>query len=150
MRRYVLDSWALLAWLEGEAPADAEVQSLLDLAAASRIELSMSVINFGEVYYATSRKSGVVKARADRKRLLQSPIRFVPVDDDFVWEAADLKAGYPIACADAFAAALSVRLKAVLISGDPEFEALAHAGAINLKKLHRKARVLPLGNKVVR
>ena len=125
MKRYVFDSWALLAWLGGEEPADAEVQSLLDAAAAGHAELWMSIINLGEVYYATARKSGIEKAREDRKSLLQSPIRFVEVDNDLVWEAAEIKAAHALAYADAFAAALTVRLKAVLVTGDPEFDVLA-------------------------
>jgi len=135
-----LDSWALLAWLGGEEPADAQVQALLDSAEAGRVELCMSIINFGEVYYATARKSGIVKAREDRKSLLQSPIRFVEVDNDLVWEAAEIKAAHALAYADAFAAALTVRLKAVLVTGDPEFDVLAKSGVIAVKRLTRLAR----------
>lgn len=140
MKRYVFDSWALLAWLGGEKPADAEVQTLLDAAEAGRVEVSMSIINLGEVYYATARKSGIGKAREDRKSLLQSPIRFVEVDDDLVWEAAEIKAAHALAYADAFAAALTVRLKAVLVTGDPEFDILAKSRLIAVKRLARLAR----------
>jgi len=140
LKRYVLDSWALLAWLGGEEPADAQVQALLDSAEAGRVELCMSIINFGEVYYATARKSGIVKARADRKSLLQSPIRFVEVDNDLVWEATEIKAAHALAYADAFAAALTVRLKAVLVTGDPEFDLLAKSRLIAVKRLTRLAR----------
>jgi len=140
LKRYVFDSWALLAWLGGEEPADAQVQTLLDSAEAGRVELCMSMINFGEVYYATARKSGIVKAREDRKSLLQSPIRFVEVDNDLVWEAAEIKAAQALAYADAFAAALTVRLKAVLVTGDPEFDILAKSGVIAVKRLTRLAR----------
>lgn len=140
MKRYVLDSWALLAWLGGEEPADAQVQALMDSAEAGRVELCMSIINFGEVYYATARKSGIEKAREDRKSLLQSPIRFVEVDDDLVLEAAEIKAAQALAYADAFAAALTVRLKAVLVTGDPEFDVLAKSRLIAVKRLTRLAR----------
>lgn len=140
MKRYVFDSWALLAWLGGEEPADAEVQSLLDAAAAARVELCMSIVNLGEVYYATARKSGIEKAREDRVSLLQSPIRFVEVDNDLVWEAAEIKTVHALAYADAFAAALTVRLKAVLVTGDPEFEVLAKSGVIVVKRLTRTGK----------
>ncbi len=140
MKRYVIDSWALLAWLGGEGPADARVQTLLDSAEAGRVELCMSIINFGEIYYATARKSGIVKAREDRKSLLQSPIRFVEVDNDLVWEAAEIKAAHALAYADAFAAALTIRLKAVLVTGDPEFDGCAKSGIITVKRLTRLAR----------
>jgi ribonuclease VapC len=140
VKRYVLDSWALLAWLDGEAPADAEVQSILDAAAAGRVELWMSLMNLGEVFYATARKSGTGKAREDRKILLGAPIRFVGIDDELVWEAAEIKATHVVAFADAFAAALTVRLKATLITGDPEFDALAEKGLFEVKRLARKGR----------
>lgn len=140
MKRYVFDSWALLAWLGGEEPADAKVQSLLDAATTGRAELWMSIINLGEVYYATARKSGIEKAREDRKSLLQSPIRFVEVDDDLVWEAAEIKAAHALAYADAFAAALTVRLKAVLVTGDPEFDVHAKSRLIAVKRLTRLTR----------
>lgn len=140
MKRYVLDSWALLAWLDGEAPADAEVHSLLDDAAAGRVELWMSLVNLGEVFYATARKSGIAKAREDRQGLLQAPIRFVGVDDELVWEAAELKATHVVAYADAFAAALTIRLKGTLITGDPEFDLLAEQGVLEVKRLARKGR----------
>ncbi len=100
----------------------------------------MSIINLGEVYYATARKSGIEKAREDRKSLMQSPIRFVEVDDDLVWEAAEIKAAHALAYADAFAAALTVRLKAVLVTGDPEFDVLAKSRLIAVKRLARLAR----------
>jgi predicted nucleic acid-binding protein len=140
VKRYVLDSWALLAWLEGEAPADAEVQSLMDAAATGRVELWMSLMNLGEVFYATARKSGIEKAREDRKALLRAPIRFAGIDDELVWEAAELKATHVVAYADAFAAALTVRLKATLLTGDPEFDSLAEQGVLEVKRLARKGR----------
>jgi len=141
LKRYVFDSWALLAWLGGEEPADAEVQALLDAATAGHAELWMSIINLGEVYYSTARKSGgIEKAREDRKSLLQSPISFVEVDNDLVWEAAEIKAAHALAYADAFAAALTVRLKAVLVTGDPEFDLLAKSRMIAVKRLTRLGR----------
>jgi predicted nucleic acid-binding protein len=41
-----------------------------------------------------------------------------------IWEAALLKAKYPIAYADAFAAALAQKYGCPLLTGDPEFRAI--------------------------
>ncbi|MBW2079961.1 MAG: PIN domain-containing protein [Deltaproteobacteria bacterium] len=41
-----------------------------------------------------------------------------------IYEAAKLKGRYKIAYADCFAAALSHRLNAVIVTGDPEFKKL--------------------------
>jgi ribonuclease VapC len=40
------------------------------------------------------------------------------------YDAAKLKGKYPIAYADCFAAALSLKLNASLVTGDPEFKKL--------------------------
>jgi predicted nucleic acid-binding protein len=140
VKRFILDAWALLAWLGGEEPAAGEVQALLDSAAQGAVELSMSLVNFGEVYYGVARKEGLPRAREIRRLLRQAPIRFAAVDDELVWEAAELKAAHLISYAAAFAAALSIRLDAPLVTGDPDFDALRNAGRIAVKRLSRKAR----------
>jgi ribonuclease VapC len=48
-----------------------------------------------------------------------------------VFEAAHLKARYPISYADAFAAALAKRNGAHLMTGDPEFKAVEPEVAIH-------------------
>ena len=47
---YVLDSFALLAWLQDEAGADT-VQMLLEKAKHQRIQIYVSWMNIAEVYY---------------------------------------------------------------------------------------------------
>lgn len=44
----------------------------------------------------------------------------VPAMDD-IWDAAILKSRFPIAHADAFAAALALKHRCPLVTGDPEF-----------------------------
>ncbi len=48
MNRYVLDSWAFLAWLQDE-PAATQVQDLIEAAETNDCELFASIINIGEV-----------------------------------------------------------------------------------------------------
>lgn len=48
----------------------------------------------------------------------------VPVGRHLALTAARIKAGYPIAYPDAFAAALAQQTEATLVTGDPEFELL--------------------------
>jgi ribonuclease VapC len=48
----------------------------------------------------------------------------VEVNRDFAYEAAKLKGKYRIAYADCFAVALSEKLNATLVTGDPEFKKL--------------------------
>jgi len=57
----VVDSWALLAWLREEKPAP-YVRSALEQAEAGDIQLLMSWINAGEVYYMLARKHSATVA----------------------------------------------------------------------------------------
>lgn len=43
---------------------------------------------------------------------------------NYVLDAAHIKAHHPISYADAFAVALAVRESAIVLTGDPEFEAV--------------------------
>ena len=45
---------------------------------------------------------------------------------DLVLAAAEIKAKYPIAYADAFIVATAIRESARVITGDPEFKTVAH------------------------
>jgi predicted nucleic acid-binding protein len=55
--------------------------------------------------------------------------------------AAAFKMRYPLSYADAFAAALTEQLKAILATGDPELAGLA--GRIHVEKLERGSAVSP-------
>src|SRR5438128_1763828 len=51
MKTRVLDSWAILEWINNRQPATNFVETLLQEAEQGRIRLLMSAINVGEVYY---------------------------------------------------------------------------------------------------
>jgi len=108
-----LDSWAILAWLEGEEPA------------ASRVELAlanrpiMSWINLGEVAYVLERRVSAEHAG----RVVRELRRVVDLDlpsEERVLAAARLKARLPMAYAGAFAIATAVAHRAELLTGGPE------------------------------
>ena len=136
----VLDSWAILAWLGGEEPAAGIVQGMLDASERTGRRPAVSVINVGEVLYSIVRSRGASTATATRDALLEIPMDRVPVDEDLVWEAATLKASFPISYADAFCAALAVRLDARVVTGDPEFRALEEARVLKVRWLARGGR----------
>lgn len=118
---YVLDSYALLAHYEDEAGGE-QVRKILKAAQAGKTRLLLSVINLGEVYYTTLRERG--REKADEVLFLteQLPIAIIPADMDITLDAARLKGLHPVAYADCFAAALGVRKKARVVTGDPEFK----------------------------
>jgi ribonuclease VapC len=55
----------------------------------------------------------------------QLPVSIIDADKTITREAAGLKARYPIAYADCFAAALGILKRAKVVTGDPEFRKIA-------------------------
>ncbi len=117
---YVLDSYALLAYLEGES-GSVRVQELLEIAEAGECHLFMCVVNLGEVMYIVEREKGLQKAQETLARIYELPVKIEEVDKTLALAAAHLKAGCSIAYADCYAAALSNLKNAILVTGDPEF-----------------------------
>jgi ribonuclease VapC len=123
MATKVLDSWALMAFLQDE-PAAAEVEKLLLKAAEDKHKLLLCVVNWGEIYYSIARTEGQAVAEQKAADLATLAIELVPVSDDLelVQEAAKLKASKKMAYADCFAAALAKLRKVEVVTGDPEFK----------------------------
>jgi ribonuclease VapC len=126
---YVLDSFALLAYFEGEVGME-RVRSVLEGAAVQRHNVYLSLINLGEILYVTERERGLVEARRTLGAVDQLPVEIVGVSRATVLAAAHIKARFPIAYADAFAVVTAQDHGAVVMTGDPEFEPLADAGII--------------------
>jgi predicted nucleic acid-binding protein len=123
MKRYVLDSYAMIAYFEDEPGADRVAQVLRQLI-QGKAKGFMSVVNWGEVYYNTMREQGVAEAEKVILQLDKFPIQIVEVNKNLAYEAAKLKGKYRIAYTDCFAVALSVKLNASLVTGDSEFKKL--------------------------
>ena len=118
---YVLDSFAMLAFLGGETGME-QVKDVLRLAAENRCKVIMSLINLGEVLYITEREVGLAQAQAALAVIEQLPLELIPVMQKEVLAAAHLKANYRISYADAFAIATAVEYNGTILTGDPEFE----------------------------
>jgi len=86
----------------------------------------MNIINLGEVFYRCARLQDLQFARDILERFRLLPIRIVPCPNDLVLQAAEIKAEYPIAYADAFVAATALSEDAQVVTGDPEFKKLEH------------------------
>lgn len=113
-----LDSWAVLAWLDGEEPALSRVNGLL----GSRPVISW--INLVEVYYRLERDHGRRAADETLSALRATLAPDLPGTARMV-EAARLKARAAIALGDCFAAVTAAALGLVLLTGDPELINLA-------------------------
>ena len=132
---FLLDSWAILAYLKKESPADLRVLELLEQASQGSARLFLSVINLGEVYYSVGRVRGEAFADHILEELRSMPVEILPMDEAVVFAAARWKMKYPISYADAFAAATAEQCKAVLVTGDPGLVALKNV--LNIEALGR-------------
>lgn len=123
MKRYVLDSYAVLAYAEDEKGAIV-VAELFKKALLEQAEIFLCWVNWGEMYYIALREGGEQHAELYNKTLSKYPITMVEVNKDMALHAARLKAHHKISYADAFAAAAAKMQKAELVTGDKEFKSL--------------------------
>jgi predicted nucleic acid-binding protein len=122
--RYVLDSYALIGYLENEHFAD-RIERLLKQARKGEASLYLHALHLGEVYYITLREQGSSLADLAYSRIKAFPLTFIDqIDEELLLTAASLKASFPISCADSFAAALAKIKNCALLSGDPELKLL--------------------------
>ncbi|HKH64257.1 MAG TPA: PIN domain-containing protein [Solirubrobacterales bacterium] len=109
-----LDSWAVLAWLDGEEPAAKAVERVI-----KRERPAMSWMNLVEVHYRTIRDHGQQEADqvlAELRPLVSENLPGIAS----MRSVSALKAEHPIALADCFAVALAAEEEAALLTGDPE------------------------------
>jgi ribonuclease VapC len=119
----VLDTWAVLAYLEGE-PAAQHVRNILRSARRKQVSVLLSLINYGECLYVVEREQGFQQAQRAIGIIDQLPLHVVPANRQLVFAAAHMKARYPISYADAFSAALAKQNQGRVMTGDPEFKAV--------------------------
>lgn len=117
----VLDSWAVLAYLEDES-AGQKVADLIGDAHEYGIPLLMSVVNVGEVWYILAREVSETEADKGVDGLRQLGIEFTDADWKLTRVAGTYKAKNRMSYADCFAAALAKEHKAELVTGDKEFK----------------------------
>lgn len=109
----VFDAWALLAHLR-EEPAGAVVRSRWAGSGAS-----ICSVNLGEVFYVMIRQHG----RANATQIIDDVRRGLTVvepDWGLVSTAAEIKAEGGLSYADSFCLATAARMRAPLLTGDPE------------------------------
>jgi predicted nucleic acid-binding protein len=129
MTMKVLDSFALIAYLEDEKGAEI-IEKLMRTAQQKKESLLMSLINWGEVYYLTFREKGRRIAEETLLLIEQLPITIVPPDRELTLKASELKAQNSLVFADCFAAALAMEKDMKIVTGDPEFRKIKDRVAI--------------------
>jgi PIN domain nuclease of toxin-antitoxin system len=108
-----LDSWAVLAWLDGEEPALSRVDALLPT------RPMVSWVNLVEVYYRVERDHGR-HAADDTLASLRTTLALDLPGTARMIDVARLKARASIALGDCFAVATAAAHELVLLTGDPE------------------------------
>lgn len=108
-----LDSWAVLAWLDGEQPAQRRIEAALP------DRPMISWVNAVEVYYRVERDHSRSEADQVLSELRQVLDFELPGVVRMV-ETARIKAQFPIALAVCFAIATAAAHHVPLLTGDPE------------------------------
>jgi len=97
------------------------MREMLRLAFQGERGLLMSVINWGEVCYASSRSHGPEVGRRIEARIAQLPITIVDADRLLTRLAAAFHVRYKLPYVDCFAAALASQHKAHVATRDRDF-----------------------------
>ena len=118
-KKYLLDSFALLAYLKKEN----NYEKVKNVLSSHNTHVLMNDINIGETFYILARERGMGKADYFLHVILPIlPIAHIENTLQEVIEASRIKATYPISYADCFAVATACKKKATVITGDPEFK----------------------------
>lgn len=138
-QRWVLDAWALLALLQREEPAATRVKELIQaMQEDDTIEVFVSVINLGEVYYWIGRMRSVEEADETVDGLIRLGLSVLGATDKRVFAAAAQKIDHRISYADAFAVSATLETSGTLVTGDPELIQLG--GVLPIRALSRERR----------
>jgi len=128
---YVLDAFAMLVLLKEEEGYNI-VKGLLDEAELGRVKLFLTEINWGEVYYAITKKHGEMAGKRALTLMEFLPLNFVVTTRELVLAAARIKARFPVSYADTFAIAAAQEFGCPVVTGDPEFRKVEAAGMVKL------------------
>jgi ribonuclease VapC len=123
MKSSVLDSYAMIAYLQKQAGYK-EVARIFEECSAGEREAFLSVVNWGEVIYHALRTGGEQRAQLAEDAMRAIPVFILDADRELTRTAAKLKAAHRLSYADCFAAALALKKKGELITGDREFKTL--------------------------
>lgn len=123
MKRWLLDTSALLALRDEEAGAD-RVATLLQQAQAGRAVCCGCFMSLMEVYYRVWKDEGETAGRLAYEQCRSLPMEWIHESTELLEEAAAIKAKNALSLADAWIAATARLAGATLVHKDPEFAAL--------------------------
>lgn len=129
---YILDSFALLTYLQDEKGAD-RIAKLLERAEKQQVKLYMHTVNLGEVYYIVFRKEGELQADSIYGNIKRYPVEFIEqISEEFLLNAARLKGRFSLSFGNSFAIATAQALEGELITGDPDMRVVEQKGLVKI------------------
>lgn len=123
MKRFLLDTSALLTLRDDEAGAD-RVAEVLNLATSGKAKCYGCFITLMEVYYRVWRDEDKEAGQLAYQQCLALPVEWMSNSETLLVRSAQYKAMYPLSIADAWIAACAAEQGAVLLHKDPEFKPL--------------------------
>jgi uncharacterized protein len=135
MKRIVFDSYALLALFKKE-PGYGLIRDTLVKMANDQCDGFISAITIAEIYYMVLKESNMKNADTAIRAIKEMPIEVIEPDLKLCLDAANIRSRYPLSYADAFAAALTINKKAVLITGLEQFNLLSGESNFKMKYLN--------------
>jgi len=138
MKRCVVDASALLRWFD-DGPGAIRIEELVVQAASGAMQISVSAVNWGEVYYVIARKHGERQAESFSANFHNLPVHIVPADSPRAERAGIFRHKFSIPYADAFAASLAASERATLVTSDYDFTRVADAVAVEFLPSGKKA-----------
>ena len=124
MKRYLLDTSALLTLRDNESGAD-QVAEILYQAQQSKARCFGCFMSLMEVLYRVWKDENEQEGRLAYQQCLSLPIEWIHERGALLEKAAEIKVMHPLSLADAWIAATALLKGALLVHKDPEFAALA-------------------------
>ena len=125
MTAYVLDSSALLRYIDDEAGGDRVVE-ILAACVAGQAEVRISAVQWGEVAGNLRRRLGASQEARIMSSLLPTECEIVPARGERAIRAAGIKVDRKVAYADAFALELAMSSSShILMTADYDFKDVA-------------------------
>lgn len=121
----LLDSFAIMAMLKAEDHYDIVVDTLKQ-ARAGEVDVVMSQVNLGEIYYQIVKRQLTADPEKFLETFLTLPITILGNDLTLTLQAAKIKAQYALSYADCFAIATAIAEQATILTGNPAFTQVEH------------------------
>lgn len=107
MTHYVLDSSALIRYIDGE-PGGGRIKEILKECVKRQVDVSVSAVQWGEIAGNIRKRMGASREERILSGLLPSEVRIVAANGERAVRAAELRVDHKLGYADCFALELAL------------------------------------------